>query len=277
MDTPLPPLPPELPRDAHKGTAGRILVLAGSAWMPGAAVLCVRAAQRAGAGLVTLACTDDVLRHVTPIAAPETVLAAVDEVDFGADGWHAGVVGPGLGLAPRSVELVRAFVARFRGPIVVDADALTVCAGEPELLTGRGAATIVTPHPGEAARLLARSAPVAGAERVDAARAIARRYRAVCCLKGAGTVVTDGERTYVNDTGNPGMATAGSGDVLAGVAAAYVAVSRALPSAEFAAYEAALAAVHVHGRAGDLAAERLGRRGLVASDLVEALPAAQRR
>lgn len=271
-----PPPLPQLPPDAHKGTAGRVLLLCGSAWMPGAAVLSARGAGRSGAGLVTVACQDDVLRHVVPLAAPECVLVDARAIDYGSQGWHAGLVGPGLGSSPETHDLVRAFLRSFEGPVVVDADALTLCAREPELLTSRRFPVVMTPHPGEAARLLGHDCGSSAEARAAAAREIARRYRAICCLKGQHTVVTDGERLYVNDTGNPGMATAGTGDVLAGITVAYLARGRTLPRGDFTAYEAAAAAVWVHGRAGDLAAAQVGPTGLVASDLVGSLPAAQR-
>ena len=136
---------------------------------------------------------------------------------------------------------------------------------------------MLTPHPGEAARLLGREVGRSAAEREAAARELAQRSRAIVCLKGARTVVTDGSRVYVNDTGNSGMATAGSGDVLAGILAAYLALTATGEHETWTPLDAACAAVRAHGLAGDFAAAHLGKRALVASDLIQWLPQAQRR
>ncbi len=271
-----PPPPPELPLDAHKGTAGRVLLVCGSAWMPGAAILAARAAQRAGAGLVRLACRDRELVAIVAPAAPEAVFLR-DPLDALAAGdHHAALVGPGLGLDEVAARIVKHALARADVPLVLDADALTILAADPRLAEGRRGPLVLTPHPGEAARLLGRDLPADSNGRVESARAIALRFRAIVCLKGRATVVTDGERTYLNDTGNPGMATAGAGDVLAGIAVAYLAQTVTLASASWTAFDAAARAVWIHGRAGDLAAAELGTRALVASDLVEFLARAQR-
>ena len=136
---------------------------------------------------------------------------------------------------------------------------------------------VVTPHPGEAERLLGRKIPGDDAGRATAAKEISRRSRAICCLKGHRTVVAEGERVYVNETGNPGMATAGAGDVLAGILGAYLAPCAHGNAPSWTPFDAAASAVHVHGLAGDLAAAEVGRRGLVASDLIRFLPSAQAR
>lgn len=271
-----PPPPPELPLDAHKGTAGRVLLACGSAWMPGAAILAARAAQRAGAGLVRVACRDRELVDVVAPAAPEAVFLR-DPLDALASGdHHAALVGPGIGLDDVARDLVRRALDRGDVPLVLDADALTLLAREPRPPGRRAAALVLTPHPGEAARLLGAEVPGDPSGRAEAAREIARRFHALVCLKGRGSVVTDGERVHVNDTGNPGMATAGAGDVLAGIAVAYLAQTVTLASPRWTAFDAAARAVWIHGRAGDLAAAELGARAVVASDLVEFLPRAQR-
>lgn len=272
-------LPPPLEPDAHKGSAGRVLAIAGSRLMPGAAVLVARAAQRAGAGLVRMACLDAELLQVIPAAAPEAVLLelteggtreAIERCDA-----HALLCGPGLGEVERTRAVVRHLLAAGSGiPRVLDADALNVLAGEPEALLASAGPIVVTPHPGEAERLLARRVPREDDGRRAFAEELARRAGAVVCLKGRHTVVTDGERTFVNDSGNPGLATAGAGDVLAGILAAYLA--REVASGALLDVQAtAAAAVHVHGLAGDLAARAHGRRALIASDVVDAIGAAQ--
>ena len=215
----LKPLPP-LPEDAHKGRAGRALCIAGSRTMPGAAILVARAAQRAGAGLVTLVCRDESLLRVVPPASPETVLLELDDevvartegdiaavVDTRSN--HARLAGPGLGDDERTAHLVGKLLASdFSGPLVLDADALNVL-DRPEVLLDTAARVVITPHPGEAARLTGASVPDDEAGRREVARALAERTGAVGCLKGRGTVVADGEHDWVNGTGNAGMATAG--------------------------------------------------------------------
>lgn len=258
-----------------------MLLVCGSEDMPGAAVLVARAAQRAGAGLVSVACLDANLKIVVPGAAPEAVLldATRDPVaTLTGRTDDARVLGPGLGATERTLLVVRALLAGMaEGSWIVDADALNVLGGDLEVLRKRRGPMVLTPHPGEAARLLGREVPRDEPGRVAAACEISRRAQAVCCLKGHRTVVVDGDRVYVNETGNPGMATAGAGDVLAGILGAYLALCRTRSDAWWTPFEAASSAVHVHGLAGDLAAAEVGRRGLVASDLVRCLSAAQAR
>ena len=277
MTTPM--APPVLGADAHKGEAGRVLVVAGSAMMPGAAILAGRGALRAGAGLVTIACQDHALTEVLPAAIPEATYLDLDGRAFTAllneRSDHAIVCGPGLGVAPGVRDLVDALVQEYAGHAVLDADALNVLGPEPERLASARGQLVLTPHPKEASRLLGRDIPSGVEERRDAAMELARRAEAVVCLKGMGTVVTDGERVEVNETGNAGMATAGSGDVLSGICAAYLATSKQDPSGGFDVLRAARAAVHVHGLAGDLARDELGARAVTASDLIRHLPAAQ--
>ena len=284
---------PALPRDAHKGDAGRVLCIVGSRTMPGAAILVARAAQRAGAGLVQVGCLDAALLAIVPAAAPEAVLVDLSEVvpAWGRPGPeaeerlagrapHARLFGCGVGDDERARAVLGALLRAGGAPLVLDADALNALDGRPERLREARAPLVLTPHPGEAARLLCREVPRDEAGRLAAARELARRSGAIVLLKGHGTLVTDGERVHENRTGNPGMATAGAGDVLAGVLVAYVAAFRprgapAPPGASWI-FDATALAAHVHGLAGDLAAAELGRRGLVASDLVRFLPAAQR-
>lgn len=280
---------PDLPPNAHKGLAGRVLCWCGSDAMPGAAVLVARAAQRAGAGLVTLATDSNVLQHVVPVAAPEAVFAPfAGEREFrellrarspsARAPDHARVAGPGLGAGAavrRNLEILLA--ASDSTPLLLDADALNALGGNLARLRRVRAPLVLTPHPGEAARLLGRTVGDDDRARLAVAREISARSGALCCLKGRATVVAFEERVYVNPTGNPGMATAGAGDVLAGILGAYLAACRTGIDPTWTPWDAACAAVHVHGLAGDLARDRLGARGLVASDLVQFLPAAQER
>jgi ADP-dependent NAD(P)H-hydrate dehydratase / NAD(P)H-hydrate epimerase len=282
------PLPaPELSDRAHKGDAGRVLCLCGSRTMPGAAILVVRAASRAGAGLVTLACFDRELLQVVPSASPETIYLdlAQDPAGLpallGARDDHARVAGPGLGATERTRAALEHLTAvSVPVPLVLDADALNVLGPRLEDLRRYRGPLVLTPHPGEAARLLGHEVPANDEARAACAMELSERSGGIAVLKGHRTVVAQGgqgSRLAVNTTGNAGMATAGSGDVLAGILGAYLALcaSGRLPS--WTPYDAVRSAVHVHGLAGDLAAAELGRRALIASDLIAFLPAAQRK
>jgi NAD(P)H-hydrate epimerase len=271
-------------RGAHKGDFGHLLVVAGSIGKTGAAVLAAGGALRSGAGLVTIATPEPCLPVVAasraeamtePLAA--TAGGGLDEaalprlLDLAAE-RDAVVLGPGLGQDPRTQALVRAFVPACPVPLAIDADGLNALApagGEPGTLAPlrRVAATVLTPHPGEMARLVGRRTADVQRERPETALALARATGAVVVLKGERTLVAEpAGRAAVAATGNPGMATGGTGDVLAGVVGSLLGRHGALLSAT--------GAVVVHGRAGDLAARERGEEGLTAGDLVEALPAA---
>jgi hydroxyethylthiazole kinase-like uncharacterized protein yjeF len=280
---PIPIPPPDLEACAHKGQAGRLLCLCGSVAMPGAAQLVLRSAQRAGAGLVTLAVFQpEVIKSVSP-GAPEATFLDLSrskalfaerlpkEID--AHLHDVRVAGPGLGTGGSTRALTAALVnSDFKGPLVLDADALTVSATEPADLTACQGPLVITPHPGEATRLLGRPVPQDDAGREEVAKELAATTGSICVLKGAGTVISDGEVVFRNGTGNAGMATAGSGDVLAGILAAYLCCC----TEGFTPMDAACAAVFVHGLAGDLACDEKGVRGVVATDLIDFLPAAQK-
>lgn len=274
---------PDRRRDSHKGTYGHLLVLAGSVGKTGAAALAARAAMRAGAGLVTVATAARVQPVVAgllleamsePLAdTPAGTVAAaarkrLDELSATRD---AVAMGPGLGLVDETRALARDLVATLPRPIAVDADALTALAGSPETLASAPAPRCLTPHPGEMARLLGVSAAEVQRDRIETARGLAAAWGVHVALKGAGTVIAaPGGRVLVNPTGNAGMASGGTGDVLTGIVGAFLA--RGLD-----AEPALAAAVYVHGLAGDVAAERVGEESLVAGDVVEALPEAFRR
>ena len=276
---------PRLPRrvaDGHKGTYGKVLVVAGSRTMSGAAVLCGSAALRGGAGLVQVACP----AAVQPVVAAGNPCYTTLPIRQHADGAFSEgaaddvvepgraatvlAVGPGLGRTPDVAALVRELLSELpQLPAVVDADGLNVLAPWADEFRGRPARLVLTPHPGEFARLTGGPVPETPYERAEQAVAFAARSGVVLVLKGAGTVVTDGTRVYRNPTGNPGMATGGAGDVLTGLVAALI--GQQLP-----AFDAAVLGSWVHGRAGDLAAAVLGQTGLTATDLIGHLPAALR-
>jgi NAD(P)H-hydrate epimerase len=245
---------------AHKGDFGTVLVVAGSEAMLGAAVLCASGALRGGAGLVQVA-LPAALQPLLPIAVPGAVTSSRQTAALqGAVSKATAIVaGPGLGATAATRLLVRAILRSSRVPVVLDADALNVLAPLEARPKSRSA-LVLTPHPGEAGRLLGSDSRRVQADRTGAVQALCKRSGAVVVLKGAGTLVCDGTRCYTNRTGNPGMATGGSGDVLAGLLGALLAQGL-LP------FEAACLAVHTHGRAGDLAARNLGQRGLLAADL----------
>lgn len=283
------PIPPRIPHDAHKGVAGRVLVMAGSADMPGAAVLSAQAAQRAGAGLVRVCCDADEVRRALAVAAPEAVQADVRrwptrnlraklQAAWPAGEHHAALVGPGLGQSRRARTMLHALLASGVAPaLVIDADALNLLAGDLERVARCPSDCVLTPHHGEAQRLLGHPIAVTRTARKEAAIELARRSGAVVILKGAPTLIADprGE-CFVSPGGNQGMATAGSGDVLAGILLAYLAGRASGLDSRWTSLDAARAAARAHALAGDLARRQRGVRGLIARDLVEFLPAAQR-
>jgi NAD(P)H-hydrate epimerase len=274
---------PRLPRrarDGHKGTYGKVLVVAGSLGMSGAAVLCGRAALRSGAGVVQVAVPADVLPVVAGAYPAYTTFPIRQHTDgsFGDGtaeevldlirGADAVAIGPGLGRADATVAFVRRLLAGAgAAPIVLDADGLFAVSPFGTAFAAPAGARVLTPHPGEFARLTGRPAPKSDAEREAQAAALAARAGGVLLLKGAATLVTDGARVYRNGTGNPGMATGGSGDVLTGVIAALIGQG-------LSALDAAVLGAWVHGRAGDLGAAALGQTALTATDLLDHLPAA---
>lgn len=275
--TDLQPLFPRRPRNTHKGDYGHVVIIGGGGAFTGAVTLAARAAHRSGVGLVS-AIVPRSLRAIVATASPETMVAAAPEDAHGAlvdaaldtvrDFFSLGrayVVGPGLTRAPATRRLVEAVVREATGPLVIDADALSVMHGEPEYFARSKFPVVLTPHPGEMAALLGRTVADVQDDRIAAARELAARSNAVAVLKGAGTVVArpDGS-VFVNATGNPGMAKGGAGDVLSGVLGGLLAQG-------FSPLAAACAAVYVHGRAGDLAAWRRCQVSLSAGDLIEEL------
>ncbi len=274
-----PPVMPPRAVDLHKGSAGRVLVAAGSLTYPGAAVLAARGAGRGGAGLVTVACPEParplVAAHIvcemsTPVAAEPSggfAAAAAEALLSMSRERDVVVAGPGVGRADETLACMRRLALECGCATVLDADALAAFAGRSRDLREAQGPRVLTPHPGEAARLLGAIVGPIPAQRESAGLALAVESGQVVVLKGAATIVTDGERLYVNETGNRGMATGGTGDVLAGLLGALLATS-------LAPFEAATLAVHVHGRAGDLAAAEVGERGMVATDLLERVPRA---
>ncbi len=269
--------------DSHKGTYGHLLVIAGSVGKTGAAALCGMAALRVGAGLVTVAVPeslhDIVAARVTEVMTeplPETsertvAVEALERVLALAEGKKVVALGPGLSTEESTGKLVRELVQRLRIPLVIDADGLNNLAEHQDLLDGAVAPRVLTPHPGEFSRLFSVSRAELTAKRIPLVQEVARRYRLSVVLKGARTLVADPQgEVSINPTGNPGMASAGMGDLLTGIIAGLLAQGREVGLA-------ARAGVYLHGLAGDLAAARMGQEALVASDLLTELPEAIRR
>lgn len=266
------------PRDAHKGSLGHVVVCGGTAGKAGAPALAAWGALRAGAGLATIAAPAGALQGARlPLEVMTQALGSPRE----GDGWDAGlwaqaslvlgrasalVVGPGMGTAPGAGGFLARLLGEEGPPAVLDADALNLLAGAPGLWAGRRRAMVLTPHPGEAGRLLGVSSAHVQADRVGALDALCARYGCPVILKGAATLVgAPGEPAHLVPVGNPGMATAGTGDVLAGILGAFLARGLAPGGA-------CCLAAYAHGLAGDLAAGEVGEEGLVASDLLAALP-----
>ncbi len=265
---------------AHKGDFGHVLLVAGSPGKAGAVILAARAAVRGGAGLVTAAVPEPILGVVDGGSLESMTLAlpagpegglgagAFEAARSAADGKRAVALGPGLGMAEETVAAVRRLARELPVPAVVDADALNALAGRLGGLKERAAETVLTPHPGEMARLLGSSTAEVQADRVAASRRAAAESGAVVVLKGHRTLVADpGGGVWVNPTGNPGMASGGSGDVLTGLVAALLAQG-------YDARSAAQLGVYLHGSAGDLAAEAIATEALRAGDLIDHLPRA---
>ena len=273
---------PIRPPQTHKGDVGHVFVIAGSVGLTGAATLCSLGALRTGAGLVTLGIPESLndlmevkLTEVMTKPFPETkartfslqalpkLVSVIEQID-------ALAIGPGLSQEPQTKQLVRQLLPRIVKPCVVDADGLNALADEPQLLKRLTLPVILTPHPGEMGRLIRQSAQDIQRDRERTAKEFATHYRAVVVLKGYRTVVAnvDGE-LYVNDTGNPGMASGGCGDVLTGIIAGLLGQHLSL-------FDAARLGVYLHGLAGDLAAAERGQVGLIASDLLDRIPLAIR-
>jgi len=274
------------PADSHKGLYGHVLVIAGSVGKTGAAAMSALAALRAGAGLVTVATPKSALPVVAGLGLefmteplPETdsgniSLQALDGrvMDRLMEGKSLVVLGPGIGGAQETAEFVRELVRDTDVPMVIDADGLNALVGALDCLNGKGRVRVLTPHPGEMARLAGITTAGVQSNRLEVAREFAAKHKVVLVLKGFRTLTTDLEgTTWVNPTGNPGMAKGGTGDVLTGIVAGFLAQFGNRPRGPSLA-EVVAAAVYIHGLAGDLAAEEVGEMSMLAGDLLERVP-----
>ena len=278
---------PQRPQDAHKGTFGHVFVVAGSRGFTGAVKMCCDAAMRSGAGLVTAgipaplgdvigAAFYEPMSLLLPATQQETLArdALGPALEF-AEGKDAIVLGPGLSRHPQTQEFVLEFVRLVRAPMLIDADGLNALAARPEVLLESAGPRVLTPHPGEMARLVGMKPSEVVADREQVASAFAGRYSCTLVLKGRNTLVAGPETggalngPFVNTTGNSGLASGGTGDVLSGLIGGLMAQGMAP-------LDAALLGVYVHGLAGDLAAAAKTQRGMIASDVINALPDAWR-
>lgn len=253
------------PRFGHKGTFGHALLMVGGRRYAGAALLAVHSALRSGCGLVSAALPDELVVPMR-MAAPEAI--AISRQEFAQEGgqeYTALGAGPGLGTDAADVDALLALIARAQVPMVLDADALNILAAQPMVLEQMPPGTILTPHPKEFDRLFGAEA-TSGLERLQRAKELACRIGAIIVLKGAytATCTSDG-RVFFGSTGNDGMARGGAGDVLTGLLCGLLAQG-------YAPLDAALAGVHLHGLAGDLAARSLGKDGMTVGDLIAQLP-----
>ena len=263
---------PSRPVDGHKGTFGHVLIVGGSRGMSGAAALAGCSALRGGAGLVTVAVPQGVVPVIAAIE-PSYLTVPLPEDEEGRiasaalpvilkRGEKADVVaiGPGWGQSADLRQLAAALYTELGQPVVVDADALNALARRPDLLNRHGGPRVLTPHPGEFARLTNSDTKSVQSRREELAREFAAQHQVVLVLKGRHTIITDGQTLHVNPTGNSGMATGGTGDVLTGLIAALIAQ-------KLSPVDAARTGAYLHGLAGDLAAAELSEPGLIASDL----------
>ena len=265
-------LMPKRDENAHKGNFGRVLLLCGSQGYTGAAYFAAMGALRTGAGLVYLGVPESIYA-IEAVKLNEPVIfplpeqggrlseAAVPEILEKLPRMDAVLIGPGLGLGPGSFTVLKAVLTHAACPVVVDADGITLLVSHMDILRGREAPAILTPHDGEFARLFG---PV-GEDRMASARAAALESRSIVLLKGHRTYITESLREYRNTTGNPGMAVGGSGDVLAGILVSLL--GQGLEP-----LEAAACADWLHGKAGDLCAGELGEYGMLPTDLLGFLP-----
>ena len=262
---------PDRAADAHKGDFGKLLLLCGSKGYTGAAYLAAMGALRSGAGLVFLGVPESIyaieavkLNEAIVFSLPDEggklCKEAIPEILQRLMQMDAVLIGPGLGQSEGTFEVVRAVLEQASCPVVLDADGINLIAAHKDLVRGRTAPTILTPHGGEFARLGGNAR-----ERRAAVEAMAKDLGCIMLLKGRNTVITDGETTYINPTGNPGMAVGGSGDVLSGIITA-------LLGQGVSPLEAAACGAWLHGAAGDLCAAEIGQYGMLPTDMLHVLP-----
>lgn len=268
------------PDDANKGTLGSLLCICGSYGMAGAAIMAGKAALKCGVGLLKTAvpqsiypiCASNILESVYyPLKETQNGAVSDENIDFllsACENSSAVLIGCGLSVCEATKAVVKSIIEGCTKPIVIDADALNCICDNPEILRKLKAPAIITPHPGEMARLICSSAKAVNSDRENTAKSFAKSFNVITILKGQGTIIAapNGE-TYINSNGNSGMATGGSGDVLSGIIGSLLAQG-AEP------LKAAAAGVFLHGAAGDLAAEKFGKISMLPTDMINCIPLA---
>lgn len=263
---------PDRAADSHKGSFGKVLLLCGSRGYTGAAALSAMGALRSGSGLVYLGVPESIyeieaVKLTEPVIYPLAddngtyAASAVEHILSLLSDKDAALIGPGIGQSSGSLDVTKAVLEHFDGPVVLDADGINVMREHKDILRGRSCPTILTPHPGEFCRF----GGVLTEDRVKSAAELARDLGVIVLLKGHNTVITDGIISYINPTGNPGMATGGSGDVLAGIIVS-------LLGQGISPLEAAACGAWLHGAAGDICANEIGQYGMLPSDVIHVLP-----
>ena len=263
---------PKRRSDTHKGDYGKILLLGGSRGYTGAAYLAAMAALRTGAGLVYLGVPESIYDIeaaklnepvVFPLPDQDGMYStdASDIIENKLDSMDAVLIGPGMGQSEGTLKMVKTVLEKYAGPVILDADGINVLCQHKDILRGRTSPTILTPHYGEYCRI----GGDGNLSRLDGAAKLAKETGCIVVLKGHNTVVSDGDCAYVNDTGNPGMAVGGSGDVLAGAIVS-------LLGQGVKPFDAAAAGVWLHGKAGDICARKIGQYGMLPSDMIMTLP-----
>lgn len=267
-------LMPRRNADSNKGTFGRVLCVCGSRGMAGAAFLCAKAVLRTGAGLVELLTPED-NRIIIQASLPEAIVTAYDTsapspelIASAAERADVIVCGCGLGISREALFVLSHILRLSRVPLLLDADALNLISRNPTLKKYTHG-TIITPHPGEMSRLTGIPTSEIVANRINICRKFAAENELICVLKGHNTTVSDGKSVYINNSGNSGMATAGSGDVLAGIIGGILAQSK---NTALSGLEIASLGVYIHGLCGDMAAASMGEYSVIASDIIASLP-----
>lgn len=263
---------------SHKGSYGKLGIVAGSKGMTGANYLATMSALRTGSGLVYSIVPESILEImsmklieaiVVPLKDNQGYFSeeSIDSIKNKINDYNSLVIGPGLGYKENMRGFVEFLIEKFQGPILLDADGLNLVSGNIDILKLRNNKTVLTPHPGEFARLTGRSIQEIENSREKYSVEFSKKHGVITILKGHKTIVTDGEQIYINNTGNAGMATAGSGDILSGIIGSFM-------SQGIEAFDASTLGVYVHGLAGDICKENLGEYGMIARDIIEEIPKA---
>lgn len=269
-----------LPRrneDGHKGTYGRVAIIGGKSGMTGASYLSSMAALRSGSGLVYCIIPKS-LETIMSIKLTEAIIVPIEdngkghftedsirEIKNAIKNMDAIAIGPGLGVSEERTQLIKEILTEFKGTIVLDADRINCLLSKDEVLINRNGHTIITPHPGELARLLQKSTSEIQKNRIYYSKYASEKYNIITVLKGKGTVVTSKEETYINSTGNPGMATAGTGDILTGIILSFL--GQGIDP-----FKSAILGVYCHGLSGDISMMDKGEYGLIATDILDNIP-----